>query len=78
MPRCLTLLLAIFGMIYLSGCAGNVTWTKHGLTPEQMRADFGLCGGSFTSSGTPRYTSEYHLAGIDACMHDKGYVRLGP
>ena len=44
------------------------------LAKEQLRGDFGLCGGSFDDAGNQKYDPA-NLDAIDKCMNGKGYKR---
>lgn len=52
----------------------GAAWAQEGKTQDQLRADFGLCGGAFDAAGTFKYADE-NLAAIDKCMQGKGYAR---
>ena len=49
-------------------------WGKDGVKQEQLRGDFGLCGGSFDEAGNQKYDPA-NLDAIDKCMNGKGYKR---
>ena len=66
----------------VGGCMGTkkpaepkgAAWAKEGATDQQLRADFGLCGGAFDDAGNFKY-AEDKLEAIDGCMTGKGYKR---
>jgi hypothetical protein len=50
----------------------TVTWAKSGTTNDQMRADYGLCGGNFDMFGMPNFKPQ-EFDEINRCMNRKGY-----
>lgn len=78
MHRTLKIPVVVALFFIVASCAGSisrselVTWEKPGVSPEGMRAEFGLCGGNFDSVGQPKF----HPTEFDAlnkCMTRKGF-----
>lgn len=63
----------------LAGCANmlpggySVTWEKAGTSSDQMRVDYGLCGGNFDLFGMPNFKPQEFEA-INRCMQRNGYI----
>jgi hypothetical protein len=73
--------LGAVGAVLLSGCGGGsggstfVTWEKPGVSEQQMRAEYGLCGGGFGSLGALRFRPDEFDA-INRCMTRKGFRKV--
>lgn len=63
--------------ILIAGCATvlpgyGVSWAKPGASDEQMRTDYGLCGGNFDVFGMPSFKPQ-EFEPINRCMQSRGY-----
>jgi hypothetical protein len=63
--------------VFSAGCATvlpaySVSWTKPGASDEQMRIDYGLCGGNFGAFGMRSFKPQ-EFESIDRCMQSRGY-----
>lgn len=68
--------LAVLLVAILAGCVQRYDLDKPGITGEQERIDWGLCGGDFLPGGRIQIAGEDSGA-VLACMREKGY-RIRP
>ena len=60
------------GGLLLAGCARGYKVERDGVPDEQMRQDWGLCGGNFSRKGGKWITSDSEDQ-VFRCMREKGY-----
>lgn len=60
-------------ILMLSACVGQrYDIVKTGVSEEQERQDWGLCGGNFDANGNPEINTEERDV-VFNCMKQKGY-----
>ncbi|MCA1788977.1 MAG: hypothetical protein LC667_03700 [Thioalkalivibrio sp.] len=77
MERMTVIFTLLAASVLVASCATvlpghSVSWTKPGASDEQIRTDYGLCGGNFDVSGRASFKPQ-ELESINRCMESHGY-----
>ena len=63
---------AIIGLVASCSTSRSFELTKSGVSEEQERVDWGLCGGNFDAKGKGAAPNDFEET--KACMEGKGYT----